>query len=128
MKFNLLNRNTLFTTTMWGMAIACIGIQIYYLPLLPDRIAIHFNALGNANGWASKEMLLILSVSLLFFVAGLSQLMIYYLPKMPEDLINIPHKKYWLAPARRDLAVKKVNNYLLWVSNLTIYFLHVCFI
>ena len=123
MKFFRINQNAIFCTTMWGLALAGIGTQVYFFPRLPERVAIHFNALGDATGWASKTTLLIIDIGVLLFMAALFQLMLYYLPKKPEELINIPHKDYWFSPEKRELTVKRVSRYLLWFSNLTLLFL-----
>jgi uncharacterized membrane protein len=37
------------------LALACFYVQ--FLPLLPDPVPIHFDALGRANGWAPKAQL-----------------------------------------------------------------------
>ena len=50
-----------------GIALLALGLQIsvtvrarFGFDHLPERIAIHFDALGHADGWGSPAMLLVL--------------------------------------------------------------------
>lgn len=48
-----------------------VVIGYYYLPQLPDRMAIHFNAQGEPDNWMGKHPAIwILPISCLFFYAG----------------------------------------------------------
>ena len=105
---------------MWAVVSGQIAIMFYFYPQLPDRVVIHFDAMGRANGWAAKSTLLVLNIGIQFFVAGLFHLFIYYFPKMPEELVNIPNKAYWFSAQRRSLTIKKLERYLLRIANLTI--------
>ncbi len=81
--------------------LALVGLHIAWLaPLLPETVAAHFGPDG-PNNWTSRTALL-LSYALvnLGFVA-LLVVPILFLNKIPESLINLPHKDYWLAPQRR---------------------------
>lgn len=98
-------------------------VLIYYWPFLPEKVAIHFNALGEADNWTSKAGFLFLSIFILIFTSGLFQLIITNLPSFPKELVNIPNREYWFSGGRRNLTVKKVQNYLLWLATITNLFL-----
>ncbi len=117
------NRNVLFSTSMWAMIAMYIVAHLYFYPALPERVAIHFNALGQPDGWAPKHVSLWVSVVLLLFLAATFQFLLFYFPKKPEDLINIPNKNYWLSAENRTFTIRKVRNYLNWIANLTVLFL-----
>jgi uncharacterized membrane protein len=65
-------------------------VTVYYLPLLPERMAIHFGANDAANGWSSKSSFLstmvvtIASIGGLFAAAGQFR-------RLPVHLINVPN-------------------------------------
>lgn len=88
----------------------------YFYPLLPERMAVHFNASGTADGWGTKDyfFLTVGTVFLLLLVifGGLPQL----LRHIPASLINLPNKNYWLAPERRAQTMDRLVNQLLFVG------------
>jgi uncharacterized membrane protein len=113
---------------LWG----AVGLQcLYYYPRLPQIVAAHFDGVGKANGWSSKQsffaVFLILDavMSLVFFVLPRT------LRRTPESFINIPHRDYWLSPQRKEQALaileQEINWFgiailimLLWTLQLTI--------
>lgn len=80
-------------------AIYCGMVQHFY-PLLPDRIASHFNGAGIADSWMPKRDFVItfgvLIVGLWAVMSGVNAA----LPRLPENQLNLPNKSYWLAPER----------------------------
>ncbi|MBN1417683.1 MAG: DUF1648 domain-containing protein [Planctomycetes bacterium] len=81
---------------------ALAGQYLYYSPRLPERVASHFDASGNPDGWSSKgAFFATFAIGLLVVTAvfwGISLL----IPRLPRSLINLPRKDYWLAPERRQ--------------------------
>jgi Protein of unknown function (DUF1648) len=72
---------------------------------LPLAVASHFDAAGQANGFMPRA-------AYVWFMVGLIvalPLLIVYLPnwllRRAGGAINLPHKTYWLAPARREETV-----------------------
>lgn len=74
---------------------------VYYYPNLPETVASHFNAFGEADGWMSRQSYLIFQLILLAFISFFSFIFPLLIRKMPSSLINIPNKDYWLAPERK---------------------------
>jgi len=108
---------------MWTLTGVYFLVLIYYWPYLPEKVAIHFNALGQADNWTSKTGFLFLSMMVLIFTNGLFQIIIANLPSFPKELVNIPKRDYWFSGGRREITVKKITNYLLWLANITGLFL-----
>lgn len=79
---------------------------------LPARIATHFDLAGRANGWMPRNGYLAFQIGLLLFLGlvfgGLGRLM----RRLPDRLINLPYRDYWLAPARREQTLRWVDNLL----------------
>lgn len=74
----------------------------YYYPLMPEVVASHFNGLGAANGWSSRNgffSLYSVMLALLVFV-------FIYIPRWSEKRasfgMKIPNREYWLAPERLE--------------------------
>ena len=83
--------------------IALATTQIaYYYPLMPAVLASHFNGLGAANGWSSRNGFFSLYSAML----ALLVFVFIYLPGWSEKRasfgMKIPNREYWLAPERLD--------------------------
>src|SRR5438105_15016429 len=78
---------------------AAIQFPSYYSKL-PDVVASQFNRRGMANGWQTKPAFftVFVGVSVLAAVIGFGIPRI--ISAMPQQLINLPNKQYWLAPDR----------------------------
>jgi uncharacterized membrane protein len=101
------------------LCLGLAGTAAYYLPVLPDRLATHFDAAGHANGWSDHTgfiesvAALVLIMAAIFFGGGL-------IGRTPDRLINLPNKSYWLAPERRDQALAFLRDWLRWFVVLTL--------
>ena len=96
-------------------------VRVY--PLLPERMASHFSFDGTPNGWQSKEafftgMFVVIATSA--FVAFLIPLLMAF---SPDNLINLPNKKYWLAPERREETYRFFGAQMGWFGCGLLFFL-----
>lgn len=92
----------------------------HYAPLLPERVASHFDAAGRADGWSSRSGFLNLNM---VFVAGMGALFLgvtALINKTPKDAINLPNKDYWLAPERRAATLNTINSQMEWLAAATL--------
>lgn len=90
--------------------------------LLPERVASHFGANGEANGWMSRS-------GYLWFVAGMGAglplfiIVLGFLSKFfPISMVNVPHKEFWLAPSRRETSQAYLFDRSLWLGCLMVGF------
>lgn len=95
----------------------------HYYPMLPDRVASHFNAAGEANGWSGKQAfatlyLVIIAVMALLFL-GIPRLV----GKLPASMVNLPNREYWLAPERKAETVAILSHYMAWLGSAMLVFL-----
>lgn len=81
------------------LAIA-LGSTLWQHAHLPERVAAHFDATGRANGWLSREAHTALHGATLLFMTALFQGLAALNRRLPKELINLPHRDYWLAPER----------------------------
>ncbi|GDY19923.1 hypothetical protein LBMAG56_12680 [Verrucomicrobiota bacterium] len=94
-----------------------------YAPRLPEKLATHFDAAGRANGWMSKEGFFVFHVALLGLFGAVFGLLPRWLGRIPNSLINLPHKNYWLAPERRAASLADVADAMAFLGALTLVFL-----
>jgi hypothetical protein len=91
--------------------------------LLPDAVATHFVGDGRPNGWMTREgyrvfMLLFVTVLPLFVVA-----MAGWLPRLFPGAANIPNRRHWMAPERREAALRLLAAYACWLGSLLVLFI-----
>lgn len=90
---------------------ACVQAYLAY-PRMPNPMASHFNGAGIADGWSSPAdfftvmlMVEIACAACFLFTPGLTRL--------PDGLINLPNKDYWLAPERREQTLRGLGRSML---------------
>jgi len=97
-----------------------IGVSVlqagYYYPKLPDTVASHFNVAGDPDSWMSKDPFLALSVGLVTFIAVVWLGIHLLIARMPDSMVNLPHKDYWLAPQRRKQTHAFMASVMLWLA------------
>ncbi len=79
---------------------------------LPLQMASHFNAEGIADGFMSQEGYTNTMLALIVLVPGLLALTPLGMRKLPANLINIPHKEYWLTPERREHTFQTLHRFM----------------
>ena len=88
----------------------------------PPTIATHFDLQGNANGWLETKthalVFVMLSFGLPLLMVGIFSLAQY----LPNSLINLPNRDYWLAPERRTETFAVLRWQSLWLACLALLF------
>lgn len=92
-------------------------------PQLPPRVASHFNAQGVADGWMTKDQYTLFNIAIQVFVGGILVAIALLIHLIPDLFINIPRKKYWLAPERRKSTLESVSVSIIWIAVCTSTFL-----
>ncbi len=99
-----------------ALLVAFLGFVNGTAPLLPDKVASHFNAQGRADGWMSKSGYLT-SVSLMGLALPLFIMALSYATRfIPDWAVNLPNKDYWLAPVRRTETARRLLSYSAWLG------------
>jgi hypothetical protein len=74
-----------------------------YAPQLPPRGAVHFGAAGRPDGWSTRGSFVATHAGLVAFMAAIFLLMGKIVDWVPARLVNLPHREFWLDPARRPV-------------------------
>ena len=105
-----------FAVGGYGSFLAAMAATYQQLPL---RVASHFGADGAANGWSSRESyvwtLIVILTVISLVMAGTAAIMRI----TPTNLVNLPHREYWLAPERREATIAAVQRFGFFMAGLT---------
>jgi len=95
--------------------LAAWAVQAWvYYPQLPLHLASHFDGAGHPNGFSSKAAFFGLEALILVLIAGSFGVLPAQLHRFSNQLINLPHKDYWLAPQRREATLGAVADAMTW--------------
>jgi len=84
-----------------------VAQMVYWYGRLPDPLPSHFDAQGQVDGEMSKNgFYVLMGLMNTFFLIGFP-LLGKLLGRVPNSMINMPNKEYWLAPERRDKTIAK---------------------
>jgi len=103
------------------LLVAAVVQSAHYYPILADRLASHFDAGGTPNGWQSKQAFFG------FYIGGVlvSAFIAFGIPRLiavlPNQLVNLPNKEYWLAPQRREETSAYLDDFFAWFGSATLF-------
>ncbi|MDM7991838.1 MAG: DUF1648 domain-containing protein [Candidatus Fermentibacter sp.] len=84
------------------LCVTCVFHALHYLPLLPERSATHFGISGAPDCWGGKSELVITYLGTVALMAAIFLAIPLAMHRLPDAMINLPGKAYWLAPERRE--------------------------
>jgi uncharacterized membrane protein len=99
-----------------------VAYLIYSAPLLPDKVATHFGAGGQPNGWMSRSEHLILMGALGLGMPLVSVIIALLSRYIPSGMVNIPNRQYWLSPERREQTSRYITRQMFWMASLEVAF------
>jgi len=103
------------TRLAWLCFAVCAAVAAAYIAAttgqLPAQVAAHFGANNAPNGWMSRDGYLRFMLAFGVAVPVLTAGGIALLPRMWPNAINIPHREYWLDPARRQQTIDTLGAY-----------------
>ena len=89
---------------------------------LPERVATHFGASGEANGWMTRGGHVQFTLIMGLIVPGAFLGIFALIRRFQGRSLNIPHKDYWLAPERRQQTFDFIQRQGFWFAALLIAF------
>jgi uncharacterized membrane protein len=88
-------------------------------PQLPERVASHFGAGGEPNGWMSRSAYL---QFIGIFGAVVPLFIVVVFRSLPVNLINVPNRDFWFAPERSAQSRDYLFRQSFWFASLMIVF------
>lgn len=112
-------RNLISLAFAVGGYVAFLAMMAATYRQLPLRVASHFGADGVANGWSSRESYVWTLIAIVT-VCTLTMMGISAIIRItPTNLVNLPHREYWLAPERREATIAAVQRFGFLMAGLT---------
>lgn len=115
-----MGRNKLPVAALLAALTLCLGQAAFYFRRLPYLAVSHFNAQGLPNGYMDRGFLVGLYVAAELLVAASFLLGAFFMARLPDACINLPHKEHWLAPERRGETLDWFARSLLWFGAATL--------
>jgi len=112
------------------LATAIVGsiIQaVIYWPQMPEKMATHFGAGGQPDGWMARTSFVGLTILMQIGLAGMMLGFGRLTRILPTSMINIPNREYWLADERREQTLRETESMMAWIAAGTAMFLLLIF-
>jgi len=104
------------TTLIGGLfAVAVIRVALVW-DRLPPFMASHFGASGRPDGWMSRGGFFLFYAVVFGFVIGVMLAVPRMVAVLPVRLVNLPNRDYWLAPERRQVALRRLGDAMAWFA------------
>ncbi len=108
----------LATILFFAATFTAVALAVRQHGSLPARVATHFGADGQPNGWMARDHHTVGQVGISLFLGGLFFALVRLLPRVPGRFLNLPHRDYWLAPNRRADTFAWLGAMLFWLGTL----------
>ncbi len=104
---------------IWAISVAILLVSVFISgSLLPERVATHFGASGQANGWMSRSehrlFFTIFGIGFSSFVIGIG----YIIRFLPPSTLNVPKAEYWRSPEHYGEACDFLFFHSFWFGSL----------
>ncbi len=96
---------------------------VFYFPVLPGKIAAHFNFEGFADAWYDKPNYYLFFLLVYVLTAGSLAVIAYSIPFLPNSLINIPNRDVLLNNDNRKKTLKIISDHIFHIGTVTIFLL-----
>lgn len=101
-------------TLFFVIVVAAVLQTLHDFPLLPNRLASHFDGSGMPNGWMDKSVFFIVYAVMLLPVVIVEFWVSRSIANKPAGSLRLPNKEYWLAPDRRAQTFAYFDSFFAW--------------
>jgi uncharacterized membrane protein len=114
------NRLILFAILL----VVATGFALGSIGELPERVAIHFDTTGAADGWTSREGYRLFILVALVALPSLLVWVMAGLPQLTKGNGQVPNNEYWFAPERRHETESYLLSHASWLGCMTVAILY----
>lgn len=92
----------------------------HFYPQMPEKMASHFDGRGEANAWMPRDGFMVVYLLALGLTAVTFNVLPAIVRILPNSVVNLPHKQYWLSAEHRGEAVEIIARHMNAAGNATI--------
>jgi uncharacterized membrane protein len=114
------------TGQVLGIAAPAVAAAIFVVTTsraLPAKVASHFGSDGAANGYMWHHTYVYFMLAFVVLLPLFLNLAASAVARLPDTMINIPNRGYWLAPERRARAVGMLRGQMQLFATMLVAFL-----
>ncbi len=104
------------------LTLAVIAQAVYFFPRMPAVMSSHYDAVGHPNNYMTRGGTMVFT----FVIQGIELfafgVLPYLLRHIPVALINVPNKKYWFAPERKEQTFDILIDSMHWMGTIVVMF------
>lgn len=98
----------------FAIILMALAQSLHDFPLLPGRLASHFDASGMPNGWMTKTQFMWMYALMLLPALAIEFWVSHQIANRPDSQLHLPNKEYWLAPERRAETRAYFDTFFAW--------------
>lgn len=87
---------------------------------LPAKVATHFNAAGQADGWMTKNGHVLIILLIGFLISDFLIAICYAMRFFPSSTLNVPNKDYWRSKEHYPEACDFMFRHSFWMASMVI--------
>ena len=110
-------------TVLLLLAVVAAFQFVHYYPKLPETIAVHFGAGGEANGWNPRLTFMITYGIIEAIIILIAIAAAFLIEKTPTSMINLPNRDYWFSKERRQKTIEALSSQVIWFEVVTLAFM-----
>ncbi len=118
-----MNRPNPSLTVFLLCQIGFVAAMVLTFDRLPERVAAHFDAAGQANRWVYRTSHIWMTGALGVGLSALTLGIFYSIRFFPPSMINLPRRDYWLGAERREETLGWVFRAGVWLASAEVLFM-----
>ncbi len=108
---------------LWATAVGFVVLLVWQAFTLPETVPAHIGPGGEVTRWGSRTAHVGSMAAFGAMTVGLFLVLPRAIKHLPPDLVNLPHKEYWLSEENHPRYTRMLADDLAWIGAATIVFM-----